>query len=231
MHEIDILFHRSEYLPENADLLPGKIYAGIEYSIIQKSCHKINAGTYESNLSNELFPIAISMGGGDAANKTKTLLEIVKKCNVSATFWVALGEGYQHSYDELIRIIKEDTYHEIILVRSNQSLWRIFGNCVLSILLSGITAYEAIFAGLPSIILYDDPNRKKLVKELFEKDLAIDGGLFDDQNLLSICQIIEGLYRDTQRLFQLHLKTKNTIPQNGSVIVVESTIKHLNQIS
>jgi spore coat polysaccharide biosynthesis predicted glycosyltransferase SpsG len=230
MMQTDMLFHRSDYLPAERHLLPPKIYNGLIYTIIQESCIKIPSKVYEENLKQNSFPIAISMGGGDAPNKTKLLLEAVKLCKVPITFWVALGEGYQHSYDELIHLIKKNVSHEIILIRSNQSLWKIFRNCVLSILLSGITAYEAIYAGLPGIILYDNRNQRQLVKELFDKDLAIDGGEFSGNDIISLCSLIEQYYHQRQKLLQIHLRCRKVLPENGAAKIVGIIINYLNNL-
>ena len=100
MKEIDVFFNRTKYYQFLDQQTPKAIYAGLEYAFVQENCMKINAGVYEDNLNSINFPIAISMGGGDAANKTLQFLKTLKKCKVPATFWVMLGEGYQHSYND-----------------------------------------------------------------------------------------------------------------------------------
>ena len=131
--EVDVLFHRTKYI-DDVDL-PEKVYAGLNFSIIQKDCKKIGAGLYEDNLNSSSFPVAISMGGGDAPNKTLRVLKSLKKCKVPATFWVMLGEGYQYSYDDLVNETKTDTNHEIILSNTNKSMWQILKNCLTLLLI------------------------------------------------------------------------------------------------
>src|SRR5690606_13803362 len=100
-------------------------FASLDYAIIQENCKNIRTSAYEDNLELQHFPIAISMGGGDAANKTLSVLRSLKKCPVPATFWVMLGEGYKHSFDKLVNEIISDSKHEIILARANKSMWQI----------------------------------------------------------------------------------------------------------
>lgn len=210
LKDVDILFNRTKYLPKN-EVLPNDVYAGFEYSIIQNNCIKIGAGTFEENVKLSTFPIAISMGGGDAANKTLKLLKVLKKCKVPATFWVLLGEGYKYSYDELINEIKTDTVHEIILVNTNMNMWHILKNCILLILPGGITSYESVYAGLPSINFLEKKDNYFLIRELVEKKVCFYGGLFNDKNLLTLNDRLESLYYNRNELMEMHVRSKSLI--------------------
>ncbi len=227
LSDVDILFHRTSNINSDSDL-PPKVYSGLEYTVIQENCFKIGAGDYESNLNNNNIPIAISMGGGDAANKTLSIIKALRGCDVPVTFWVTLGEGYGHSYDALIKEIKGHTKHEIILARTNKSMWKILNNCSLAILLSGITAYEAVFAGLPSLIFYENNKQLELVNEIFKKKAAIDFGFFDESNLMKLKSFIEHIYNNRRQLFDMHLNTKELIAKDGSLAILE-TIKKIHE--
>ncbi|MCB1208117.1 MAG: hypothetical protein KDK97_02260 [Verrucomicrobiales bacterium] len=108
------------------------------------------------------------MGGSDAPNRTLSVLNELKKASCSLLIWVALGEAYTHSYEDLVAAVR-GTKHEVILIKSNESMWRVLqGSCVL-ICSSGLTPYEAAFVGLPSIILPERQEGLFLVRELEEK--------------------------------------------------------------
>ncbi len=214
LKEVDILINRTKYLPQRRNL-PKKIFAGLEYAIIQDDCQKIGAGLFEENLKSPNFPVAISMGGGDAANKTLKLIKILKKCSIPATFWVLLGEGYKFSYDDLIKEIKNNTHHEIILVNSNRSMWEILKNCLLLILPGGITSYESVYAGLPSINLLEEKNNYFLIKEIVDKKACLYGGEFNDKNLLKINSKIESLYDNKNELMEMHIKSKRLLDKKS----------------
>lgn len=202
---IDILFHRTKYLNLKG-ARPKQIYSGIDYTIIQENCKRISTGQYDKNLHLEYFPVAISMGGGDAANLTLECLHELKKCKVPATFWVLLGEGYKFSYDELVAEIRNDSFHEILLVKTNKSMWQVLENCLLMIIPGGITAYEAAYAGIPTLILNRTAESDFLVKELSENQVS-----FSFQNWVQIKEKLEELYHKRKELMLMHIHSKDLI--------------------
>jgi spore coat polysaccharide biosynthesis predicted glycosyltransferase SpsG len=214
---IDFYFGRTKYLSFHQTDFPNlKIYAGLEYAIIQKNCTPISSGIYEENLKSKSFPVAISMGGGDAQNKTLEVLRALKSCNVNATFWVMVGEGYKHSFNELIDEVRSDTAHEIILAKTNRSMWNILKNCVLCILPGGITSFEAAYAGLPTLNFFEQESQRFLLQELVEHKAAIDFGLYSGKTLETISEYIEKVYASKKELLQMHINTKFLIDGEGA---------------
>ena len=215
MEDVDILFSRTRYQPI---LRPGpsKVFAGLEYAIIQSDCSKIGAGEYEKTLESGTFPIAISMGGGDAANKTLQLLRSLKNCKVDATFWVMLGEGYKHSYDDLIAEINSNKRHEIILARTNKSMWQVLRNCAIGIFSGGVTSYEAAFAGLPTINLIDHDEKYFLIRELVENNACWCLGTSFDESLDALNTHIEAVHGNHNVLMKMHIDSKQLISKNAA---------------
>ncbi len=227
MPEVDILFNRTRYIrPEYEELSIHK-YLGLEYTLIQANCTKINSVIYQANLDRVNFPIAISMGGGDAPNKTLRFLRSLKRCSIPATFWVMLGEGYGHSYDDLIQEIKKDSTHEIILAKTNQSMWHILSNCVLAILPGGITSYEAIYAGLPAINIVDKESSYFLLQEPEEKGACFYGGILSDEALDDLNTKIVSLYENREQLLAIHESAQNLIDDQAGVRIIQICQKHL----
>lgn len=220
--QVDFYFGRTKYLNFDQSNYPNlKVFAGFEYAIIQDNCKQISAGLFEQNLNSNYFPIAIIMGGGDATNKTHELLKGLKHCKVPATFWVMLGEGYKHSLDRLIDEIRRDTVHEIILAKTNSSMWSVLRNCVLCILPGGITSFEAVYAGLPSINFFESKSQEFLLKEITDHQAAFNFGEYSLEMINNISKLIENLYSDRKLLLQMHVNTKNLIDNNGANRILE----------
>lgn len=210
MEDVDILFSRTRYQPIMRPG-PNEVFAGPEYAIIQSDCSKIGAGEYEKTLESGTFPIAISMGGGDAANKTLQLLRSLKNCKVDATFWVMLGEGYKHSYDDLIAEINSNKRHEIILARTNKSMWQVLRNCAIGIFSGGVTSYEAAFAGLPTINLIDSDEKYFLIRELVENNACWCLGTSFESSLDALNKHIEAVHGNHNVLMKMHIDSKQLI--------------------
>ncbi len=229
MSSVDIFFNRTKYhnLPDAH--LPPNIYSSLEYTIIQDACKKIKTSIYEDNLELSQFPIAVCMGGGDAANKTLNFLKSLKKCKVPATFWVMLGEGYSHSYDQLISEIKKNSDHEIILAKANKSMWQILKNCILAILPGGITTYEAAYAGLPTLNLLENEDSYFLIKELEEEKVCLYNGKINTENIESVNSVIERLYHNRKELLMMHLNSKQLIPNESARNIYNKCAEILNE--
>lgn len=232
MSKVDILFNRTQFHNLTEAEQPKKIYAGLKYTIIQEDCKKIKTSIYEDNLDLDQFPIAISMGGGDAANRTLDFLHSLKECKVPATFWVMLGEGYRHSYDNLIKAIKKDSDHEIILAKTNRSMWHILRNCILAILPGGITTYEAAFAGLPTINFLHDPTKQYLIQELIDEKVCVyKGPVGDEASMVEVNKLIEKFYYERRALMEMHLNTKNLVGRNSAKLIWDLCVEALEKES
>ena len=224
MSSVDAFFNRTKYNKYSDEQLPLRTYGSLDYTIIQEDCKKINTYIYEENLKLKNFPIAICMGGGDAANKTLEILKALKNCEVPATFWVMLGEGYKHSYDKLIDVIKSNSNHEIILAKTNKSMWQILRNCTMAILPGGITTYEAAYAGLPTINLLEQETSFFLIQELEENNVCRYQGLFNYDNIQKLNETIKYLYENRKELLLMHLNTKDLIKDQSGLNIFKTCV-------
>ncbi|QDU61536.1 hypothetical protein Pan216_23970 [Planctomycetes bacterium Pan216] len=174
----DLFFHRTRCQGSDWDLerFDGEVRSGLEYAVVREQCVKISAAQYEQNINQQPMAVAISMGGSDAGNKTLEVLRSIKSLPRRMLFWVLLGEGYGHSYEALVDCVKRDTQHEIILAKTSDSMWRVMSSCALAILAGGTVTYEAVFAGLPSINIFEKPEHVFLVRELVERGTCLTAG-------------------------------------------------------
>jgi len=212
MHEIDILFTRNKNAFNNGK---GVCFCGLEYAIINENCKKISDMNYDNNLNASPIQIGISMGGTDINNKTLLVLETLTELGVKALFWVFLGEGYKHSYTNLINSIKRNKNNEIILAKTNKSMWTVLSNCSIGVFAGGLTTLEAIYAGLPSINLYN--NTQQIIStgdEIFKLGAANVCNLEKD----NLGDYLSGiLFKNDLKNFLFHQRerTKNLIDKNA----------------
>lgn len=216
LKDVDFFFHRTKYHNLNKSELPVNSYMGLEYTILQQNCQKINAGRFEEVLENKSFSIGLSMGGGDAANRTLQFIKAFKNFLIPSTIWVMLGEGYNHSFDNLISEAKKNNKHEIILAKTNKSMWQIMQNCSLGIFPGGITSYESAFAGLPSINFFENESQAFLIQELIEKNACFSGGIINAESLNGLIFQIENLFENKSLLMETHIKAKKLIDGKGN---------------
>ena len=77
-----------------------------------------------------------------------------------------------------------------------KNTWNIFSKCSLVLLSGGISAYESIFVGIPSINIINDKNKKKLTQYLSDKNLTY---IYKDKELKKISKLIN-LYLKSDKL-------------------------------
>lgn len=214
MNSVDMLFTRSSTIKRIQGV---KVYSGLEYSIFGEHIEIINDRKYRSNISRSELSVAICMGGTDARNKTLLILSNLLGYSSNLTIWVFLGEGYTHSYDELVSTIRANPNHEIILAKTMRSMWRVLGNCSLAILSGGLTTTEAVYARLPTINLFEKKEHIKVVPpEFFEKEVCINGGLFSNNSLTKVNRLLKRLDSKRDLLWSMHERCKGLLDRKGS---------------
>ena len=229
LSQVDMLFHRTTTYPEFWDEFSHKvkIFANLKYTVLDERIECISTGNLKKLLASKALPVGISMGGTDAPNKTLALLNSFKNLPVPMLFWVLLGEGYTHSYKDLVNTL-EGSQHEILLIKSNKSMWQILSQCALVFLAGGLTTFEAAYAGLPSVNLLEDENRTFLMQELESKGCLVS--LWGDSKELNKTAMLElcALDKDREKIMKMHLSAKKCgIDNLGATRIVKTIIYHL----
>lgn len=214
---VDVVFHRTSILGENWPVGGTRplVRHGLEYAIVSEHCRRISEETFRRNLELEALSVAICMGGTDAANKTLRVLETTKQIPEKLLVWVLLGEGYAHSYQDLVGCMR-GSKHEIILAKANDSMWRILSACSLAILAGGTTTYEVAYAGLPSINTLEDKEHFFLIQELVEKGVCLCAGNTLAESLSALGGMVRHFNDNRRELLAMHQRSKAVIDGLGA---------------
>ncbi len=213
MKFIDILFTRNK----NTESIGAvKIFKGFEYTVMSEHCNVISDEVYFDNLKKEFLTVGIAMGGGDAPNKTLQVLKNISKLEKACMFWVLLGEGYKHSYQELVNSIERDSKHEIVLAKTNRSAWNILSNCSVAILAGGLTTMEAVYAGLPTLNIFEKQEHVQATGTfIFEKGISENLGLFNDVSILTLKERLEYFNQNKSELLKMRERSKGVVDKLG----------------
>lgn len=219
--ELDIIFARAD-LPERSNWArPGpELRVGLDYTVVGEHCHPISTAKFRENLEHEVLSVAVSMGGTDAGNKTLQILQAIKGVSAPLIVWVLIGEGYMHSFEDLMRCLSEDRRHEIILAKTNDSMWRNLSACSLAILAGGITTYEAVHVGLPSINTLETSSHDFLIRDLVDRGVCMSAGYPLAKSLPAIVEVLNHTTGDRSELMAMHRKCKSLIDGRGAHRIV-----------
>jgi len=219
LNSVDMVIHRTRYLDQELISCSkrGALISGLKYSITGDHCRGFDSNDYKLELDEERCSIAIAMGGADAKNKSLNILKALNEVERPLLIWAVMGQGYTHSYDKFVEVSNK-SQHEVVIVRSNSSVWRILSNCILAILAGGVTTYEAARVGLPSINILNSSDRRFLIQELEEVGACV---CWDPLGDIKLSTRVEGLLNDKETLMQMHSKGKKSIDEFACSRVVE----------
>lgn len=197
-------------------------YTGLEYAVFSEYCRPIPSDVFGVAARKSYLPVAICMGGSDASNKTLRVLEALVNGGTPLTLWVLLGEGYGHQYDELVRTVRDRPQHEVILAKTNRSMWQILENCALAVLSGGLTTVEAVYAGLPSINLFERKIHADLMAESFyERGVCVNAGVMSSHALTRMQAAVDELAGDRLKLLAMHQQSRGLLDNQGAHRVYE----------
>jgi spore coat polysaccharide biosynthesis predicted glycosyltransferase SpsG len=213
MELLDAVFTRSTR-PEPVPRIA--VHGGLKYAIFSDSCHPIDQRTFSRHLKRPELPVAVCMGGTDAANTTLRVLRELVKVDRPCTFWTLLGEGYEHSYAQLVEVVRDARRHEVVLASTSRSMWTVMGNCVLAVTAGGLTALEAVYAGLPAITLLASSDRRSLMAPLYEIDAILDGGVASDPSLANLGTLVNELHANRKELQAIRDRCRGLVDDRGA---------------
>lgn len=227
--KVDILFTREQPkdIFSNLDHTP-KTFVGRDYALLGPNAIRISAGHYESVLYQRKPSIGVCMGGTDPQNLTYKIIEILGQWNKTAIFWVALSDSYPHDINVLRSLISQDSKHEIVLATTYSSLWDVMSNCSLILLQGGVSTYEAIYAGLPSINFPKSPDSSFLLRSVEINSL---GWAFDSVEALKKGEILDKIFSEKSKLMAMHIACKAYLDDNSPYRIFDKCIEILEKKS
>jgi len=204
------------------------IRAGAKYATISARCHPVTEERYSRNLAAEPLSVAISLGGADAPNHTLRVLDTIRRVPAPMLLWVVLGEGYAHSYRRLVDCVHADRCHEILLARTNESMWRVLSDCCVTVLAGGITTYESAYMRIPSIVALGDPSDEFLIDEIRARGACLYVGSPLETGLARVAEGLIELNDDRDTLLRMHRNARGLLDNQGPRRVVEEILAHLD---
>lgn len=226
LSHVDIVYHRSAIQDPAWSAFRGtpRLKCGLRYAVIGEHSRRIPSALYRKSLFSDPLSIAVSMGGADASNRTLQVVRKLGDYDRKLRVWVILGEGYSHSYQDLVDSIS-GSRHEIILAKTNDSMWRILSDCALILLAGGVSTYEAAYAGLPSINLLEDQKRYFLIQELVEANACLYVGAPSSQSFSAVTSLLDRAYEDRQWLYRMHRQAKGMIDGRGAKRIASEILR------
>jgi spore coat polysaccharide biosynthesis predicted glycosyltransferase SpsG len=226
--KVDVVYHRTlmrdpRWVSYNR--MP-ELMCGLRYAVIGEHCRRIPSSVYRRALNSNALSLAVSMGGADAYNRTLLAVKEIGEFDRKLRVWIILGEGYSHSYQELVDAVRASK-HEIILAKTNDSMWRILSDCSLIVLAGGVSTYEAAYAGIPSLNLLEEESRYFLIQELVEARACLYAGSLSKSSFTAVSRILDNAYRKRSWLYQMHRQAIKLVDGNGAKRIAADILRRV----
>lgn len=170
------------------------------------------------------------MGGYDKYNKTLKLLKILINFKKFIKLTILFNNNDLKNYEKVSSYLIKNKF-EYKLANMKKNTWKIFSNCAFVFLSGGISAYESIFVGIPSINIINDPNKKKLTESLKKYKLT---NIYKITDIKKISRIVDLYIRNNNFLLTKKNKIDNFItnincdPYNRLLKLIKENYKAIN---
>ena len=148
---------------------------------------KIKNYKYKINLKKKII-IGISMGGYDKQNKTLKLLKLFHNFKNLIKLKIIFNKQDLKNYNKVIHYIKTNKINSKIYTMK-KNMWNTFSVCSFVFLSGGISAYESIFIGIPSINIINNFQKRKLTEYLASMKLTSIYKVTDLKNILNLTNL------------------------------------------
>lgn len=194
----------------------------VHYKNLNKGC-KIIYGTdkvilnkefYKTNIINKtgLKNVLVMMGGTDVNNDTliilKSLLNLNKLLFDELYFKIIVTDSYEKK-DDIINYCSKYKNMEILENIDNNLIPNILNNTDLLINTAGMSNYEALYFGIPSITIFTRDIHYKHFKDLLEKELFYV--IKKNNNIYELDKIVSNIKINFNKIYK---RLENVIPKN-----------------
>ena len=196
---------QKEY-PKNITLSkPAQILAGNRYVLL--------GNLKQNNIQRNTNQILISMGGTDKRNLTAKIIRALKKSNHIFHANIIIGKLFTKK-ENVNKLIKNDERFTIIENKNN--LIPFMQKATLGIFTFGVTVYEALYCGLPCIVMSHSKENDLYAKKLNEYNCMNYLGYYKSVKFTSIQKIVFDTINNQKLLKALSNNGSKLIDGKGS---------------
>jgi len=193
-----------------------KTFFGPEYALLNSAYVNYKASIKYTKSYDRIF---IFMGGSDSENITNKLLNILKKDEfLHIEIDIVLGVNFTNKN----KLINEASSRELTNIHFSQPhLADLMAHADIAIGAGGVTTWERMSMGLPSIVISVAENQNLICKELSEAHLITYLGKAKDFNEKIVSLSLSNILKDTKLLNNQSIRCKSLVDGLGTNRIVE----------
>lgn len=208
--------------PEIKEQYDEKILQSKTRKLIGAKYAILNTYQYKKQKNNHKVDILISMGGSDKRNLSQKLIREFKKHQRRFKIKIVIGKFFNNT-KKILKSVEKDNRFSVI--QNETSLMPYMKNSKIGIFTFGITAYEALSVGLPSIIIAHSKENDLAAKKMFKYNCIHYLGYYNSINVKTIPKISFSLLDDWSELSRLSKQGEKVVDGKGSFRVTKEILK------
>jgi UDP-2,4-diacetamido-2,4,6-trideoxy-beta-L-altropyranose hydrolase len=163
--------------------------------------------------------ILITMGGGDSASVTSTIIETLQHITVDGLEAV-VAMGAINFHDEQLAAAVRNSPVQIRLAEAPANMSELMAWADVAVSGAGSTCWEMAFMGLPGIVLVLAENQNHVARQLDSAGAAVSLGRFSDVSHSAIAEGVTRLLLNKELRVQMSNRCQDLIDGKGAVRVI-----------
>ena len=214
--KIDLVFNALWF--KNEDFALNNILVGYKYLLLKESLYK---NRYQ--LNQQVKNIFIAFGGIDTNNLTIKILKFLRKFYGKFNFYV-VASPLNSNYIKIVQYCKKNHLNYVF---DFNNLYKITQKCDLAIVNGGLTLYEVLCQGIPTMMLRQTKNEFRY--STFPKELVIDLGMGQTIRKNQIVKQLEKIIINLSLRRNLHKKLLKEFSLNNYNNLIKNIEVVLNE--
>ncbi len=203
---INILYKRLPPLP------PPKLEINdYRYIIISNQFDEIHQK--EKVIPKTVKKVLITQGGSDTYGIVPQLIDAIDTTNINIEYFVFIGPAFKHQENLALSVKK--TGLKIHIIKNITNPWNLFDTMDLAISGGGMTLFELLCIGVPTITTTQEIKELETIDDLTKNNLIINLGFFDETKKDQISSLISDLNRDYVKRLMLSTNSKKYMDGKG----------------
>jgi len=203
---------------------------GPQYALLQKEC--IDKREVKHLKKKNGYSLLVTMGGSDPANQTQNVVDALngldEKIRNKVVVHVLVGSGYLSQQVCFLASHEKNIPLEIHYDPAN--LYQLMAQADVAVSAGGSTCYELAYLGVPTLIISQADNQKKIAEKMDEEGVSICLGYCDSVEGEEIKNAVIALITDEEKRERMSKRGQKLIDGQGVKRVVKE-IKTLIQNS
>lgn len=187
-----------------------KYLLGLKYYVLRSEFLNVNPIKIRRKTHNLL----ITMGGADPKNITMKVLNSLKDLRIKLNLKIIISDLYQ---------VKEKEIHNLLhsypgnysIIRNADNMARLMSESDIAIINSGLTKYETISVGLPTIVISNNDYHSELMEDFDNYNVIIHLGEADKLDGKKILDTVNSLANNYKIRLQMSEKGKSLLDGHG----------------